>query len=451
MTKYAIRFMTLVLAASLFSYPAMQAQTSPVIHIKPDTALVDEVVSIRVTGLMPGQTVAIKATMIDRRSREWASRAVFTADRSGIIDVSRQAPTEGSYSGIDAMGLFWSMDIPTAQSAGASQPKSLLEPLTMKFDVEADGKVVASATLKRLYTAMDVKACDVKDNGLVGRFYEPAGGGAHPGILVLGGSEGGLQGSEPQAALLAAHGYSALALAYFGLEGLPKTLELITLEYLKKGIDWLASQSTVDRARLAVTGGSKGGELALLLGATFPELKAVVAHVPSGLVWQGIGPSGSSKDSSWTYKGEPLPYAVPKTTQAFLSQDFSKAINIGLLYAEGLKDKAAVEKAAIAVEKINGPVLLVSGRDDQLWPSSLMSEMVIERLKKNNHRFRYEHLSYEGAGHSIGISYFPTTRSNSGGRLLTGGTPEGYARAQSDSWPKVLRFFSESLKKEKRK
>jgi dienelactone hydrolase len=443
--------MMFVFAASLFSYYATEAQTSPVIHIKPETALVDEAISIRVTGLAPGQTAAIKATMIDRRGREWASRAVFTADRSGVIDVSRQAPTEGSYSRVDAMGLFWSMDAVAAQATAASQPRSLLEPQTVKFDLEADGKVIASAALKRLYTATDVKARDVRDKGLVGRFYEPAGGGAHPAVLVLGGSEGGLQGSEPQAALLAAHGYSALALAYFGLEGLPKTLELIPLEYLKKGIDWLAAQSAVDRARLAVTGGSKGGELALVLGATFPELRAVVAYVPSGLVWQGIGQNGEGKGSSWTYKGAELPYATPKVSQAFLSQDFSKAINIGLLYAEGLKDKAAVEKAAIAVEKINGPVLLISGRDDQLWPSSLMSEMIIERLKKNNHRFRYEHLAYEGAGHAIGTSYLPTTRARSGGRLLMGGTPEGYARAQADSWPKVLRFLGESLKKEKGK
>jgi dienelactone hydrolase len=196
-------------------------------------------------------------------------------------------------------------------------------------------------------------------------------------------------------------------------------------------------------------GGSKGGELALLLAATFPELKAVVAYVPSGLVWEGIGQTGQSKGSSWTYRGEPLPYVSPKVTPAFMSQDFSKPIRIGLLYDEGLKDKAAIEKAAIAVEKINGPVLLVSGRDDQLWPSSLMSEMVIERLKKNNHRFRYEHLAYEGAGHAIGRAYFPTTRSNSGGRMLMGGTAEGYARAQADSWPKVLRFLDESLKKRK--
>lgn len=447
MTKHAIRFMTLILAASFFSYLATQAQTSTVIHIKPDTALVDERVSIRVTGLASGQTVAIKATMIDRTGREWASRAVFTADRSGIIDLSRQAPTEGSYSGVDAMGLFWSMDMTAGQSTAPSQPRSLLEPLTMKFDAESDGKIIASGSLKRLYTAPDVKARDVRDNGLVGRFYEPAGGGARPAILVLGGSEGGLQ-SETRAALLAAHGYAALALAYFGLEGLPKTLELIPLEYLKKGIDWMASQPGVDRARMAVTGGSKGGELALLLGATFPEMKAVVAYVPSGLVWEGIGQTGSSRGSSWTYRGEQLPYANTKTTQAFLSQDFSKPIKIGSLYVEGLKDTAVIEKAAIAVEKINGPVLLISGRDDQLWPSSIMSEMVIERLKKNNHRFRYEHLAYEGAGHAIGTSYLPTPR---GGRLVTGGTREAYARAQADSWPKVLRFFNESLKKEKRK
>ncbi|MEW6212266.1 MAG: acyl-CoA thioesterase/BAAT N-terminal domain-containing protein, partial [Acidobacteriota bacterium] len=297
MTKRAIKFVTFVFAVSLLPGYFTQAQRSPVIHIKPDTALVDERVSIRVTGLASGQTAAIRATMTDRRGQEWASRAVFKADRSGVIDLSQQAPTEGSYKGVDAMGLFWSMDIAKSPAAD-SQMRSLLEPLMMKFDVEADGQIVASATLRRLHTAERVKAREVRDNGLIGRFYEPAGGGAHPAVLVLGGSEGGLQGSEPGAALLAAHGYAALALAYFGMEGLPKTLELIPLEYLKKGTDWLAAQPSVDRARLAVMGGSKGGELALLLAATFPELKAVVAYVPSGLVWQGIAQMGPGKGSS---------------------------------------------------------------------------------------------------------------------------------------------------------
>ena len=84
------------------------------------------------------------------------------------------------------------------------------------------------------------------------------------------------------------HGYTTFALAYFGVEGLPRELVKIPLEYFKKGFDWLRTQDTVDGRRLGVVGGSKGGELALLLGATFPEIKVVVARAPSGTPRAGV-------------------------------------------------------------------------------------------------------------------------------------------------------------------
>ena len=48
-----------------------------------------------------------------------------------------------------------------------------------------------------------------------------------------------------------------------------------------------------------------------------------------------------------------------------------------------------VAAASIAVEKINGPVMVISGTDDQLWPSTRFSEMVIERLEAHDHPFPY--------------------------------------------------------------
>jgi dienelactone hydrolase len=40
----------------------------------------------------------------------------------------------------------------------------------------------------------------------------------------LGCSEGGIRSAEAYAALLASHGYAALAVAYFGMDGLPQRL-----------------------------------------------------------------------------------------------------------------------------------------------------------------------------------------------------------------------------------
>ena len=79
-----------------------------------------------------------------------------------------------------------------------------------------------------------------------------------------------------------------------------------------------------------------------------------------------------------------------------------------------------------------------------------MAEMVINRLREHKYQYRYEHLSYEHAGHNIGLYYEPTTHSTGGGGLALGGTPSGNARAQADSWPKVIRFLREGLTKNRK-
>jgi dienelactone hydrolase len=112
------------------------------------------------------------------------------------------------------------------------------------------------------------------------------------------GSEGGFRWAGTVAPLLACHGYAALALAYFdyqGMEGLPTSLMEIPLEYFERAIAWMGKQPQVNRDKLAVVGISKGGELALLLGSTFPEIKSVVAYVPSGVVWQSFTIGASDK------------------------------------------------------------------------------------------------------------------------------------------------------------
>jgi len=116
-----------------------------------------------------------------------------------------------------------------------------------------------------------------------------------------------------------------------------------------------------------------------------------------------------------------------------------------IFYERALEDETAVAAAQIAVEKINGPLLFISGTDDQMWPSTRLSEMAIERLKTHDHPFPYEHLRYEGAGHMITLpkSEPPTSWTS---RYEVGGSREANEFANADSWTKVLSFLEKCLK-----
>jgi pimeloyl-ACP methyl ester carboxylesterase len=154
--------------------------------------------------------------------------------------------------------------------------------------------------------------------------------------------------------------------------------------------------------------------------------------------------------SSWSLGGEPLPFVrfasplpsdTPRMTEFFLGE----SIAIGhIFYERALKDRIDVAAASIAVEKINGPVLVISGTDDQMWPSPRFCEMVIERLEANDHPFPYEHLRYEGAGHMI-LMPNSEPEAHKMDRFEVGGSKEANEFANKDSWQKVLGFLRKSL------
>ncbi len=413
----------------------------PRIHVTPETPLLDDVLSVRVTGLPAGKEVTLRARA-ESRGRAWESRATFTADTQGVVDLRKDAPVRGTYSGADPMGLFWSMQPGEAKAGPPPPAPAITDPRVTRLEVVVEGKVVASAEVRRWLARPGVRVTAVKEKGLVGKLFEPEKKGRHPAVLVLSGSEGGM--NEPEAAVLASRGYTAFALAYFRADGLPKQLVKIPLEYLKKGIDWLKERDSVDARRLGVVGASKGGELALLLGATFPEIRAVVARVPSHVVWSGIG--GTYQESSWTYQGKPLPCVATRPGVGFFAQlAGNKPVRLVDIYLPGLKDEEAVKKATIPVEKISGAVLLISGKEDEMWPSAAMADAVVERLKKHKHPHPCEHLCYAGAGHAVPSFYSPLKDSVAAGRFALGGTPEANARALADSRPKFLRFLKDHL------
>jgi dienelactone hydrolase len=420
--------------------------------VDPARSLVDEPVNVRVSGARPGAQVVVRARTTDDLGRTWKSGAAFVAGATGTVDVASQRPTEGTYQDPDPVGLFWSLTLDPQEEPRWSMGLTMA-PMTIAVTAESDG-AVTSMDVERCFVAPDVQRVKVRDEGLVATFYRPAGPGPFPAVIVLGGSSGGVP--ERNAALLASRGIAALALAYFRAEHLPKDLVEIPLEYFETAIRWLQRQESVKGDQLATLGSSRGGELALLLGATFPEIKAVVGYVPSGVGHAGIATAGTEATNAprpaWTHRGRPIPFLTregggrPNTISSPSGEPFA----LTPIFLRMLEDRDAVEAAMIPVERINGPVLLVSGQDDAMWPSPVLADLAMKRLALHGHRYPYKHLSYPDAGHLVGPPGLPGTFTSSV-HVLTrslmafGGKPKGNAAACAESWAHVLAFLRESL------
>lgn len=424
----------------------------PVLTVTPAEGQIDEPRRITVTGLAPDALVAISARTLRSRGVVWDSQATFMADADGVVDLSRDAPVGGDYAEVSAMGLLWSQH----PAGGTSQElfaDDVMQPLWTALTAETADGARAEAELLQRFAAPGVTRREIREDGLVGTLFTPAGPGPHPGVVVLNGSGGGI--NEPRGALYASHGYQAFALGYFKAPGLSPFITETPLEYLETGLRWAHRELQPKDGFVAVSGQSRGGELALLLGATFPDLvSAVIAYVPGAMVHgaQGAGDParGGWQGVTWTRGGMPLPHlwqdnaAVhwhPWAGDAPPSRHHS-------VFFEGLKDRALAERARIPVERIAGPVLLVSGRDDRAWPSSLYSRMVVSTLSRHGHRHLVRHLDFDDAGHAINLPFVPTTQLSrehpvSKVPYTSGGTPSGNARADDGSWRGVLAFLAE--------
>ncbi|OAI41062.1 hypothetical protein AYO38_04640 [bacterium SCGC AG-212-C10] len=412
----------------------------PTIQVSPSEPLFDESLHIRVSGFRAGQRVSLRTRTRDYFGRLLTSRGDFVADDAGTVDLSKQAPTAGTYHGIDAMGLFWSEMLDDTATANPDLAWQLGTPLTTELFVEDEDGTVASTTLARRFRAPGVTSEEVRDHGLRGVLFLPPGAGPHPAAIVLTGSVGGLAWAE--GGLLASHGFAALALAYFNYADLPPTLADIPLEYFGRAVGWLRKRADIRGPGLAVIGTSRGAELALLLGATFPDVTAVVAYVPSHVCWGPVG--GAPGQAAWTQAGQAV--ATMPTPPISLAPAPGVTFRATPVFLSLLEDSIAEADAAIAVERISGPVLLISGEDDQLWPSALMAGRVMDRLAMKGHSFASSHLRYLNAGHLIGIPNMWTRvpalpHPINGVVYETGGSPDQNAYASADSWAKMLGFL----------
>jgi len=220
------------------------------------------------------------------------------------------------------------------------------------------------------------------------------------GIVVLTGSSGRVD--IARAGLFAARGAVALALRWFGADGLTPLIHEVPLETFRRATDRLIEEGC---DRIAYIGTSRGAEAALLVAIDDSRIDAVIAISPTAVVWAGDSmPPGSS----WTRNGSPLPFvhydvsefpapaAGPVSYRRYFEQSLARFAN-------------EVPAASIPIEKARARVVLVAGDDDALWPSDVFARSLASRLEAaGKHPFLITH---HEAGHRVLLPGETTPRS----------------------------------------
>jgi pimeloyl-ACP methyl ester carboxylesterase len=288
------------------------------------------------------------------------------------------------------------------------------------------------------------------DGGLVGELYLPQAP-CRVCVVALSGSGGGLS-HRPTAIALARAGVPAVALAYFGLPGLPRHLAEIPLEYFARAVAWVRAQPALRDGGLVVMGASRGAELALQLAATYGDFAACIATSPSSVRWGSVGRDAPA----WTLDGKPLPRVLARP-EAPAPRATVWDGRTYLIHRDGfvhhLTDNASVDAAAIAVERIRGPLLLFAGEGDDLWPSALFADRIVAHAHAHTHgrgaagAGTVTAVKYPDVGHIIPLpDEEPVLRVSFPGAdagMSYGGEREAAIRAGRDRFARIIDLLTE--------
>ena len=408
-----------------------------------------EPVTTALTGLQPGQEVEIVA---ERRlggpePAIWRSNATFIADAGGRISLDASAATAGTYQGVDAAGLFWSME-PT----DAPVPESWRNG-EVRLTASVDAAPVATGMIHLIGALSTVEVEDVPGFPAA-RLYRLPGGRPRPVIVVLHGADGGVGASRRYGGKLASLGYAVVGLPYYSpnwgdyapppeIPELPGSFIDIRIDQIAELRDWLRTRPDIDADRIALFGGSKGAEFALIAASRYPWITSVVAFAPSDVVWEGWGLETLEAEgvrSSFSFEGQPLPF-MPYV--GFVDGLLAGPGNADLLriHEDGRAAHPEREAAArIRVEDYPGAVMLVAGDADREWRSGWMARNVAASRASAGRDTTL--LVYPEAGHDVGGDGWAPT---AGGVARGGGTVQANASAQADAWPQVLAFLERTL------
>ncbi len=247
---------------------------------------------------------------------------------------------------------------------------------------------LTSASQQAQAQSMEFEIKKVEYQNLIAKLYLPKTNKKVPVVIAFGGSDPSWAHADANGEMMAKNGIAVVGVVYFKMDpSLPASLDQIPMEYFIKAIDYAQSVPQIDASRIGVVTGSRGSEAGFLLAILDQRIKSVVITTPSKVAWGGM----TSARSAWTYQGKDIPsLSLPELPNATQIERFNHA----------LANQERVKQAMFAFEKINGPILLISAENDQIWPCTSMSNDIVDYLKQKEFRFPVVHKSYP-TGHGF--------------------------------------------------
>ncbi|XP_061629971.1 peroxisomal succinyl-coenzyme A thioesterase-like isoform X1 [Phyllopteryx taeniolatus] len=413
------------------------------LSVSPSRGLVDEKLAILVKSAPPGARLTLRAFHQCENGHGWEAFAHYLTDAAGSLNVSEDPSLGGTYSGVEQMGLLWSIrPVPGSKPGLRMRKMNVQTPMEFTISVYQDHITdftdqvpQASQLVERWYMAPGILRTPITDCGLSATLFLPSGPGPFPAILDLWG--GGGQLVEYRAALFASHGFAALALDYMTPKITVETGKMVDNTYFEKAFTFLQQHPGVLAERVALLGLSFGVSVTLKMAAYSHVVKPRCAVCISGSHVQPV--DGTVADI--------LSYFDRNAHKTQLN-DENQAIMRNLLLPIPTDPAFKVDVGCVQC-----PLLVVVGEDDQNWPASESAEDMKEMMERAGNVYLLTVLSYPNAGHLLEPPYSPHTRVSSfrsiGSRqkltALWGGESAAHSLAQEDAWKKTLDFLRHHL------
>ncbi|EAD7292994.1 alpha/beta hydrolase, partial [Listeria monocytogenes] len=290
------------------------------INSNPSSA--DSIITMKIENLPPLSEVevftktispfyCINAPLNFSSNNIWVSRNKFISDMNGVVNLNTSPPIYGDYQGAFPMGCISFMKPirkKTKKIVKDIENIPLNNSYKIEFNIYLNGNLIEKKIIERYFSQSNINMDKINFNDFEARYFHIENGESLPSIIVISGSEGGIEKAQCIAQLLANHGYATLAIGYFGLNTTSKNLSEIPLEIIKEAIFFLKNKKEIDPNRIRIYGRSKGAELALIASNYFHEITCIVLNSPTILSFEGINKKLPSRKPSWIFENKQIDY-----------------------------------------------------------------------------------------------------------------------------------------------